>query len=449
MATNWEFRAYDKEQFAHFIRGYYNVDNSVQPLSDDRLTRAYFRGASSEEFAQAFMSVSTPLRLVADTGAFMLVSCRSGGLHMRGSRGDYEIAANASLCVSPGILTDATTAPGWASTVTHLDTDRVHRLCSVWLGSELDDPLKLDEGAFAPLLHEQWSLVTRLFDMVHSVELAGDRAFGALEEYAVSLLLHNHPHNYAKYLERRETVSARIASDAHAFIHEHAERPITPTDVAEFLGCSLSALGRGFREHMGISLRECLYAARVARTHGMLASGTADSYHDILRQAGFMNISRFEAAYRQAYGRTPAETWERHASGQPKGSHAGGLSAEKVERLRLHILSSLSKPLRVSELAAVAGMSTTRFNLAFRRAFGMSPAQYVLHERLNWAHWLLTSTDKGVAAIAAETGFSSQAHLTTALRQYHGVTPGEMRTRSRIPRRSPKVRDALSRPVET
>lgn len=429
VATSWEFRTYDKEQFSHFIKGYYNVDNIIKPLTDDRSLSGYFRGISSEEFTQAFMSVSTPMHYMADTAAFMVTSCRSGALHMKGGRGVYTVPKNASACLSPGNLLETTTEPSLACTVTHLNTDRVHRICSTWLGSNLDDPLQFEEGPFSRFLHEQWALVAQSLDLACSSEHAGDGVFNSLEEYAVSLLLHGHSHNYGKYLDRRETVSARTVSEAHAFIQENAQRPITPADVAAFLGCSLSALARGFGEHMGISLRECIYAARVAQARRMITNGTAESYHDILRHAGFMNISSFQAAYRLMFDETPTETWRNHMSPPPDRAESYRLSTEKIERLRLHILTSLSRPIHVDELAALVGLSETRFRILFKRAFGTSPAQYVLQERLNWARWLLANTSKSIATIAVETGFASQAHFTMTFKRFACVTPGEFRRR--------------------
>lgn len=431
MAASWEFRVYDKEQFSHFIKGFYNVDNRVKPLTDDRSIRGYFRGASSEDFTQAFMSVTTPMHYVADTAAFMVTSCRSGALHMKGGGEAYTVEANTSACLSPGNQLETTTEPGLACTVTHLNANRVHRICSALLGADLDDPLQLEEGGFSSQLHEQWTIVARSFDLVHSSEHAGHWVFGSLEEYAVSLLLHNHPHNYAKYLDRRETVTMQTAADAHAFILENAHHPITPTDVAESLGCSLHALGRGFREHMGISMRECIYAARVARTHRMMTNGAADSYHDVLYSAGFVNTARFEAAYERMFHEAPADTW-RNNSAAPERGRSGRLPVGKAERLRAHILASLATPIRIEELAALAGLGETQFRILFKKTFGVSPTQYILQERVKWAQWLLANTDKSIATVAMETGFATQSHLTSVFRRVAGTTPGELRRHSPI-----------------
>jgi AraC family transcriptional regulator len=80
-------------------------------------------------------------------------------------------------------------------------------------------------------------------------------------------------------------------------------------------------------------------------------------------------------------------------------------------------------------------MSPQSFTPAFKRAFGTTPAQYVLAERLKWARWLLENTRSPISVIAAETGFSSQSHLTSVLRIQTGDTPNELRSASHGPSR--------------
>ena len=46
--------------------------------------------------------------------------------------------------------------------------------------------------------------------------------------------------------------------------------------------------------------------------------------------------------------------------------------------------------------------------------------------------WLLKNTETSISAVAAETGFSSQSHLTSALKSRTGETPYELRQTSRI-----------------
>jgi AraC family transcriptional regulator len=85
----------------------------------------------------------------------------------------------------------------------------------------------------------------------------------------------------------------------------------------------------------------------------------------------------------------------------------------------------------VGKLASMVCMSPQSFTPAFKRAFRTTPAHYVLTERLKWARWLLENTNSPISAIAAETGFSSQSHFTSALKHHTGNTPNELRGASR------------------
>jgi AraC family transcriptional regulator len=77
-------------------------------------------------------------------------------------------------------------------------------------------------------------------------------------------------------------------------------------------------------------------------------------------------------------------------------------------------------------------MSPQSFALCFKQSFNTTPAQYVMTERLKWARWLLDNTNTAISAIAAETGFSSQSHLTSALKRWTDQTPYALRKLSRV-----------------
>lgn len=428
MAIAWEFRGYDKDQVHMFLSGYCDIDNTFSPKGGEEGVKVVMRGSHSDAFFQGVVSFNAPFRFNSEKRDFFtILACRSGNVVVDTERGATALKAGDGVCISPTDVFDTICPDSVSGVITRLDAARVTRICSLWMGAALDGPPKLDLSPFSARFRAHWDLVVDSIEMLHANDAFGEWSSRSLEEYAVSLLLHSHTHNYVGYLRKGRAASARIVAEAEAFIREKAGEPLTPGAVAEFFGCSLAALRKGFEQHLGISVRECIYASRVARLRNLILTGDAESYHHVLRGSGFINVRRLEAVYRGLYGESPAQTLHRHTTASGRGKRSDSLSTEKMERLHAHIHSSLSRPLKISELASLVGMSTTRFRLAFRKAFGVSPAQYVLRERLNWAHWLLTNTGKGVAAIAAETGFSSQAHLTTALRHCHGVTPGALR----------------------
>ena len=93
-----------------------------------------------------------------------------------------------------------------------------------------------------------------------------------------------------------------------------------------------------------------------------------------------------------------------------------------------YVATYLDAPLRVSDLAAVAGLSPGRFAVAFRAATGTPPHRYVLAQRVGRALELLRAGKLELSEVALACGFSSQQHMTTILRRVTGTTPARVRT---------------------
>jgi AraC-like DNA-binding protein len=88
-----------------------------------------------------------------------------------------------------------------------------------------------------------------------------------------------------------------------------------------------------------------------------------------------------------------------------------------------------SEPLRVDDLARVAGLSRSHFSAEFRRTFGESPHAYLLARRLERAAAMLRTTDRSVAEICVAVGLSSVGSFTTSFKQAYGVPPTVYRSR--------------------
>ena len=94
------------------------------------------------------------------------------------------------------------------------------------------------------------------------------------------------------------------------------------------------------------------------------------------------------------------------------------------EALRqLWIAENLQKPLPVEELASHVAMSVRNFERVFTREVGITPAQYVLHVRVEAARRELQQTDKGFKQVAAATGFGSADSMRRAFLRLLDITP--------------------------
>lgn len=95
---------------------------------------------------------------------------------------------------------------------------------------------------------------------------------------------------------------------------------------------------------------------------------------------------------------------------------------EAALRIHAHFREHLEKPMKISQLAAMEGLSEYALIRAYRRRFHITPLQHLMSLRIEYACGLLRE-GAPVADIAFETGFSDQAHLTRIFKQRIGTTP--------------------------
>lgn len=87
----------------------------------------------------------------------------------------------------------------------------------------------------------------------------------------------------------------------------------------------------------------------------------------------------------------------------------------------------------VSEVAAAVGCRPEEIDPAVRTRFGLSLASLARHYRLDTAARLLRTDTLSISAIAADCGFSDQAHLTRAFKAAYGMPPGAFRRAGLLP----------------
>ena len=103
----------------------------------------------------------------------------------------------------------------------------------------------------------------------------------------------------------------------------------------------------------------------------------------------------------------------------------------RMRKVAAFIAENYARKLPLEELAALAGMSESRFKHVFAQTFAATPGHYIATIRLNAARRLLEDTDDLVADIATATGFFDQSHLTRTFVRERGITPGEYRRKHR------------------
>lgn len=79
--------------------------------------------------------------------------------------------------------------------------------------------------------------------------------------------------------------------------------------------------------------------------------------------------------------------------------------------------------LSISHLAELCGISEVYLRRLFLRAFGVSPKEYVIQKRINYAKSLLGSGDFSVSEVAVLCGYSEPCHFSREFVRRTGITP--------------------------
>ena len=124
-----------------------------------------------------------------------------------------------------------------------------------------------------------------------------------------------------------------------------------------------------------------------------------------------------------------AETVRRYVRDLPSdqtGWLAGARDIEVGKALTL-LHHRPAHPWTVAELARETGLSRTVLSERFRHFLGESPIAYLTRWRLLLAARALTDTSHGVAQIASEVGYESEAALNRAFKRHYGLPPATYR----------------------
>ena len=105
----------------------------------------------------------------------------------------------------------------------------------------------------------------------------------------------------------------------------------------------------------------------------------------------------------------------------------------KVIAMIRHVLAHAAGPLRVADVARVAGLHENHAMGVFRQATGMTINGFLTRCRLHRAQELLLSTDRDVTSIALEVGFNSLSRFYECFSRQVGQSPRRFRISAQVP----------------
>ncbi len=113
--------------------------------------------------------------------------------------------------------------------------------------------------------------------------------------------------------------------------------------------------------------------------------------------------------------------------GQSKPQTARPLSRRQMRVLDEYVSDKSGTALGLPELAALLSMGQNQLLRRLKISTGLTPHQYLMRKRIERARVLLRESDRSIADISLEVGFSSQSHFSERFRALVGTSPGSYR----------------------
>ena len=92
-------------------------------------------------------------------------------------------------------------------------------------------------------------------------------------------------------------------------------------------------------------------------------------------------------------------------------------AVEKMER------AFAQNDLTVCKLAALCGISEVYFRRLFLQIFGISPKEYIIQKRIEYAKTLLSSGDFSVSEVSSLCGYAEPCHFSREFSKRVGISP--------------------------
>lgn len=103
---------------------------------------------------------------------------------------------------------------------------------------------------------------------------------------------------------------------------------------------------------------------------------------------------------------------------------------QRVRKALHYMEANVTRPLSIEDIAQESGLSAHHFQRLFKKSMGMPVARYQVVLRMEEAKQQLSRSDSGVADIALNLGFASQAHFSRLFKKFIGIAPSEYRKRA-------------------
>lgn len=101
--------------------------------------------------------------------------------------------------------------------------------------------------------------------------------------------------------------------------------------------------------------------------------------------------------------------------------------SRRVQKVKQYINDNYAKPLMLSDLAGLVGMSPVAFSRFFRQRTGRTLSDYIVDIRLGYAARMLVDSTKNISEICYECGFNNLSNFNRTFKAKRGLTPRDFR----------------------
>ncbi|MDA9556537.1 AraC family transcriptional regulator [Vibrio sp.] len=114
----------------------------------------------------------------------------------------------------------------------------------------------------------------------------------------------------------------------------------------------------------------------------------------------------------------------RHMLGQSKRPVSKRFDLDAIDHF---IHQNITHKMTVNQLAGTVHLAESQFYALFKQKTGMTPHQYVLDKRMQFAKSLMQQPQFNLGQIAELSGFSSQSAFTNSFSKSQGLSPAQYR----------------------
>ena len=108
--------------------------------------------------------------------------------------------------------------------------------------------------------------------------------------------------------------------------------------------------------------------------------------------------------------------------------------SKRLKPALIYIRENYADPqlMTAEKIASICNLSPSHFRTLFKNDIGMTLPQYINRTKLSAAVHLIQNTDKSIATVATEAGYSEIPYFNRIFRREFGISPKEMRKQYKV-----------------